>query len=415
MASVMTGSYSSGHGLQLSMHRLRSEAVTIAEVLSGNGYQTGAVIGSFPLDSVYHLDQGFETYDDNFSLPIVEMPGKPIFETRSHLDENLEEQTAFLREKLVNDAYRPDEDVTSAALQWIDHVRDGRPFFLWVHYFGPHERINASDPISEQEPDIIAAYDGDVETTDRAVGRLLAKFRDDELLDSSVVVYHSDHGQSLGEHGYVGHGMDLYDVSTRIPLLLRYPTRLPAGTRRSEIARNIDIRPTVFDLLDVQDPRPGMGRSLIQKRPPGTSGTVAYFETYLSTLFSQMLDVRGQGKVRAQIARQGLRGESSKLIVSRVVGPCQTGTQVRRETGGGYLFTDGNDVPEERCLAMSRKELYRADSQENPDDDESTVRSALVESLESTLWSLRTDRPELREEFVLSPEQEAKLRSLGYL
>jgi arylsulfatase A-like enzyme len=418
MASVMTGTYSNRHGLQLPMHRLKDESLTLAEVLSAAGYQTAAVIGSFPLDSVYGLDQGFDVYDDEFSLPILTIPGKKIRHVESDLSGNPWMQREVLAEKLTSDAYRPDEDVTSAALRWFTLVRDrDRPFFLWVHYFGPHERTDLSRGITEQEPDVVAAYDGEVEATDRAVKRLVDYLRRAGVLDSTLVVYHADHGQSLGENGVVGHGSVLYDAVTRIPLIFRYPSRFPAGVRRTDLARNVDIWPTVLDVLGVTGHTTGTGRSLAPAAAAGeTSGDepVAYLETYTTSISPRLLEIPGLGTVLGPIVRHGLRTHQWTLIVSRVVGRCAYGPRGGRNRDGSYYLEAPVDLDLSRCRSLKTVELYSAQRPEQRRFNVASEHPEVVAALRAALETMRTDHP-ANAAFELSPEEEAKLRSLGYL
>ena len=79
MSSVMTGTYPTRHGFKSTeVHTLRPDAIILAELLRARGYATAAVIGSYPLDSVYGLDQGFDHYDDAFTHPVLPVAGKRI-------------------------------------------------------------------------------------------------------------------------------------------------------------------------------------------------------------------------------------------------------------------------------------------------------------------------------------------------
>jgi len=115
MASVMTGSYAIHHGLRSTYQQLAPQNVTLAEVLHDNGYQTGAVVGSFPLDSIYGLDKGFDTYDDNFTAPLIIIGDQPITHVPSRFSADVEVQGKFGKEKQLNDSRRPDPEVTRAA------------------------------------------------------------------------------------------------------------------------------------------------------------------------------------------------------------------------------------------------------------------------------------------------------------
>ncbi len=343
MSSVMTGLYPGRHGLRLPIDKLAPNAVTMAELLHTHGFQTGAVIGSFPLDAVYGLDQGFETYNEDFSLPIINDPDAKISHIESRLPDDQTQQAEFIREKFKNDAYRPDEDVTDAAIHWIDTVRDGkRPFFLWVHYFGPHEKLLGNRSFVEQEPAIIAAYDPDVQANDHAVGRFLDHLRGRGLLDRTLVILHADHGQNLGENDYVGHSMHLDEPSVRIPMIVRYPARMPAGARRRDIARNIDILPTVLDATGARDVDGLPGRSLLPSLwNPGVvdvpaAQQVAYFETYVPTIVFAPLTLPKVGVLLGPVERHGVRTPDWKLVMRSFVGPCTWGALPTRDPFGAW-------------------------------------------------------------------------------
>jgi len=417
MSSVMTGTYSPTHGVQLPIHRLGPEATTLAEILAAHGYQTGAVIGSFPLDSVYGLDRGFQTYDDEFTLPIFAVPDKRVEHVESQLPEDAREQAAFVESKLKNDAYRPDDEVTDAALRWFEKVRNRRRFFLWVHYFGPHEKLIAAGGIPQQEPRIIADYDPDVEINDRAVGRLLDRMRSLGLLDRSLVILHADHGQSLGEHDYVGHGVDIYDVSVRIPLIIRYPRAFPPHARRTDMAANVDLLPTILRVTGIDVPGRWVGRSLLAADHPTNGGEApsAYFETYVSTFVSLVTQVDSLGNVLAPVAMRGMRTAEWKFIGRRVVGPCSRGEEYNRDGFGRFHLVDPVAMDEAKCREIKRTELYAVGDPEELPFNLAANETEVAARLEAIVAAVAESGRSLQHEFALTPEQERKLRSLGYL
>lgn len=422
MASVMTGRYSNEHGLRLPIYKLDPKAVTMAELLHARGFQTGAIIGSFPLDSVYGLDQGFETYDDEFSMPMIAVPGVPVQRIESKLPEQRDEQAAFITEKFKNDAYRPDEDVTDAAIRWLDTVRDGRPFLLWVHYFGPHEKLRGDSSFVSQEPDIVAAYDPDVEAADRAVGRLLDRLRALRILDDTMVILHADHGQNLGEHDYVGHSLRLDEVSVRIPLIVRYPRLVPPGVRRRDIARNIDILPTVLDVSATQAEGTS-GRSLVPSRadPSGlrvpADRQIAYFETYVPAITYVPMTTHELGTVLGPMRRLGVRTAGWKLLTDEMVGPCTRGEAPERDPFGTWILQNPVALDAERCEEIRTTELYReSDSPSRGLELSATHPPDVVAELRAVIRKHSDqETASVDGKFTLSPEQERKLKSLGYL
>ena len=413
MSSVMTGSYSSRHGVSLPIHRLGQSAITLAEVLHDRGYQTDAVVGSFPLDSIYGLDQGFDAYDDDFSRPLIAVPDQPIEHVESRFVEDPAEQAKFNNEKFINDAYRPDEDVTDAAIRTLQRIDVQHPFFLWVHYFGPHEKYEGGIGFHEQEPRIIAEYDGDVEAADHAVGRFLDALQAAGQLDRSIVVLHADHGQSLGDHDYVGHGLDLYDVSVRIPLIVRYPRTFPKGSRRADLVSNVDIMPTILDVLGLPAPPSVTGRSLVPNRRDQRHAD--YFETDTPTLVPVVTTMPLVGSVLGPTTMRGIRTPEWTLIIKRVVGPCSRGTGYERDAMGAPQLTDAVDVPLAQCQGLTTSELYKAGTPQEPRFNVVFSEPATTDALKARVAELSGADPNAREQFTLSPTQERKLKSLGYL
>jgi arylsulfatase A-like enzyme len=284
MASVLTGLYPTLHGLRSSnAHRLAPEEVTLAEVLGERGYGTAAVIGSFPLHSLYGLDQGFAHYDDDFTRPIWIHPDHEPGEAPRDLPETPEGRALFTLESALDNSRRTDAEVSDAALAWL---RDSRsePFLLWVHYFGPHSKPDWRRSPAEQERLHRGRYDADVREVDAEVGRLLDALDAEGLARRTLVVFHADHGESLGENGLLGHGGLLNRASVQVPLILRLPGAIPAGARLPALVRNVDIFPTVLDVAGGPAELELSGRSLLPLARRGAAAEdtprVAYMETF---------------------------------------------------------------------------------------------------------------------------------------
>jgi arylsulfatase A-like enzyme len=289
MASVLTGQYPTRHGFRsTNANRLAPENETLAEILASRGYSTAAVVGSFPLDSIFQLDQGFARYDDDFTTPIWIFPDHPAKHVASEFRDTPEERALFTLEKAMADSRRSDAEVTDAALAQLERFGDA-PFFLWVHYFGPHSKPDWRLSPEERDRRHVANYDPDVRTVDAQIGRLLAGLEAGGRAAHTLVVFHADHGESLGEDGYLGHGQLLNRASMHIPLILRLPGVIPAGVRVAPLVRNIDIFPTILALSGGPGRDPPAGRSLLPLARRGLLsrwlGTgederVAYMETF---------------------------------------------------------------------------------------------------------------------------------------
>lgn len=253
-ATMFTGQYPISHrvlsnGLDLAEHHR-----TLAEALGGAGYQTAAVVSSFVLHSKFGLAQGFEVYDDD--LPLEEALPRG------------EERTQYKGEEL-NEAFdRRAQFATSRALRWLERERDpARPFFLFVHYMDPHNRIDPPEPYlslfaNGPEGAAINRYDAMIAYTDQELGRLVDGLARLGLEDTLVVVT-GDHGEGLMEHGYMTHGVQIYEESVRVPFVVRWSGRVAPGSRRSEPIELVDLAPTLLELAGVPEQwERSRGRSL---------------------------------------------------------------------------------------------------------------------------------------------------------
>ena len=153
------------------------------------------------------------------------------------------------------------------------------PFFLWVHYMEPHDPFFAKDgtsfarvsqpyPPLEAAPSFRDAYDADIERLDQGVKELLDGLKARGLEDRVTIAFTSDHGEEFGEHGGYYHGVTLYQEMLHIPLFLVGPD-IPAVTR-TDIARHIDLAPTLAARFDAPLPSTWEGRDLLGSSTPPT-------------------------------------------------------------------------------------------------------------------------------------------------
>ena len=237
-SSIMTGLLPPAHGVRDNgAYALGDDNVTLAERLKAGGYVTQAFVSAIVLAKRYNLTQGFDGYDDD--LWAEDSP------------------------KLFMIRDRPASRTADRALAWIDRWAgspERKPFFLWVHFFDPHQ------PYQAPPEDVLQAatpYDAEIASADRGVGRLLDALRARGVLDDTLVVLTADHGESLGEHGEKTHALFIYDATVRVPLLFRYPRLFPAATVYSGSVRSIDIVPTVLAALGMPGGRETQGNDLV--------------------------------------------------------------------------------------------------------------------------------------------------------
>jgi len=222
-ATILSGLTPPHHGLRNNgAGRFPGQSPTLATLLSAAGYSTGAFVGSFVLDHRFGLAKGFDVYDDE----IERDPNAPG---------SLE-------------AERPASQVADRALAWLEKAgRDHeRPFFAWVHFYDAHAPYTPPEPYASRHKGV--PYDGEIAFVDAQVARLLERLDRSGLADSTVVAVTADHGEALGEHGELTHGLLLYEPTLRVPLILRGPG-LPAGKTVVTPVGLADLAPTLAGML----------------------------------------------------------------------------------------------------------------------------------------------------------------------
>jgi len=271
-ASVFTSLYPHRHGAFRNGVRLKEDRTTLAEILLARGYQTAAFVSGWTMrGTISGLNQGFLRYDDSFPT----------------------------RYKVVN-RERLAEDTVEAVRVSLDQHPLRPPFFLFVHFFDPHAPYRHHPGIRElleiqaqalpperREPKALA-YDSELAYLDLHLGALLQMLRLRGMLEETAVLIFSDHGESLGEHGYWGHGRKVYEQTLRVPIVLHAPGWFPEGRRVRDPVTTLDLLPTLLTLLGV--PRPPdltvEGRDLALRLRTGEPlpEERLYFETFKGTL-----------------------------------------------------------------------------------------------------------------------------------
>jgi len=265
MATILTGQPPSVHGAGMESGRLfplRPEPPTLAELLRGQGFQTGAVINVVFCDPASGLDRGFESYD-------------------------------FQTTDASNRGQRNAAATTDAALDWVGQVAD-RPFFLLVHYFDAHLTYDPPEPFDsmfleegleaipadfgsarqvmelrdgsipmppERRTALKARYDGELRFIDQEFGRLRAGLEGMGRWDNSLIVVVGDHGEEFWDHGGFEHGHSHYRELLRVPLIVHGPGRTGGGKRKHRV-RQIDIVPTILQHLGFPVPQDLPGSQL---------------------------------------------------------------------------------------------------------------------------------------------------------
>jgi arylsulfatase A-like enzyme/Flp pilus assembly protein TadD len=220
-ASMFTGQNPNVNGVRnTGGFALQPTSVTLATILHNHGWDTAAFVSASVLKSTFGFNQGFTTYDDH----ITAAP-----------DGN-------------NIAVRPGNITVDHAIHWLDNRKatPNKPFFLWVHLFDAHQPYHPPPPFDKEYKS--RPYDGEVAFLDQQVGRLLQAVDKESPESKTLVVLLSDHGQGLGQHGEYEHGIFLYDSTIRIAWVMAGPG-IPADRKVEQQAREIDLLPTVLNLL----------------------------------------------------------------------------------------------------------------------------------------------------------------------
>ena len=340
-ASILTGLTPPIHGVRNNgSHHAAESLTTLAEILGSEGYRTAAFVSAAVLERRYGLDQGFETYDDDLSTSRERHP------------------------RVVAD--RPAEATVDAARAWLDEVSPDERLFLWVHLYDPHAVYSPPAPYRDQYAGRL--YDGEIAYMDSQIGRLLQHSRLRQADDLAITVV-GDHGESLGEHGEQSHAILAYDSTLRVPWILSVRGG-PTGIIHRPPVGQVDLVPSLLDLLDLPVPEGLSGQSLlpILGSTHGADRSI-YAETYLPFY------TYGWAKLR--VVRQG----AWKYI----------------------------DAPEPELYDLSRDPWELTNLHDQREGMAHDLRRMLNESLETAGGGEKEASLELDNEAI------EKLRSLGYI
>jgi arylsulfatase A-like enzyme len=246
-ATIMTGQFQLSHGVRGNAgYVLPDDNVTLAETFRARGYRTAAEVAAPVLGAKTGIGQGFDRFRD--------LDAAGVERIRTEIaDAGGPARTLVLEERAA-------EDITRSAKIFITRNRQ-RPFFLWLHYFDPHELYLPRREFQAQLPN--HPYHAEILYTDQQIGRLIRHIEELGLRERTLVVIVSDHGEGLGEHGEESHAYYLYESTLRVPLLFWGPERLPAGLRVGALVRTADVAPTVLALAGIPAPPEMHGTSLL--------------------------------------------------------------------------------------------------------------------------------------------------------
>ena len=258
----------------------------VAEQFAGAGYYTFCVQSNWTLkNKLSGLARGFDLYDDEFT----------------------KKRWGILKSE------RDGDDVTRLALEYLEKRPANKPFFAWIHYSDPHAPYKLHAGFSPagghghggtREEKVRAHYDSEVAYTDHEISKVLASLPED-----TIVLFLADHGESLFEHDYLGHGRRIYHNNLHIPLMIR-GAGIKAGRSVAPV-RGIDIAPTLLGLAGLPKGKGMLGLDLLHEEVPMDRHRVV--ETYGGAV-PNLPGVKG-AMADARPMRQGVIHEGWKLIL----------------------------------------------------------------------------------------------------
>ena len=335
--SLFTGLEPGAHGvLDNSGYRLDPALPTLAELLKKGGYATGGAVSAIVLNAQSGIARGFDFWDD-----------KVESKRRTGMLE-------FVR--------RPGEKTADLLLGWMRHAGPA-PLFAFLHIYEPHAPCEAPEPFRSRTSD---PYDAAVAYSDAIVGGFLDELRKTGLYDRALIVFLSDHGEGLGDHGEMQHGIFLYRESLQVPLLVKLPGGALAGTSVKTPVQISDVFPTIGEALGV----PGF-----PERPGTTS----------------LIDLASGGP--APERRIFAENYSPRIRLGW--------SDLRSLISAGHQYIEA-PTPELYDLAADPAEKENLASRKPPE-----LRSMVAEA--------ERRKTALRPPSAIDAEQEKKLRSLGYL
>ena len=235
--ALLTSTYPFANGVLDNGIPLNPSAITLATVFKKAGYRTSAFVGSFVLDRRFGLSRDFDVYDGPLDI-----------------HNNLSTGQAERK--------RPGEQVTAAAQHWLE-TNANAPFFLFVHLYDLHAPYNLPRDPSLRHGE--TGYRAELAYVDQVLGDFFSFLQRRGLQQKALIVFTSDHGEGLGDHGESSHGYFIYQSTLHVPLIIQWP----AGAKRisqdriDEAVNLVDVAPTILEAVGLPRPSAMRGRSLL--------------------------------------------------------------------------------------------------------------------------------------------------------
>jgi len=351
-ATIFSSIYLSSHNVYKLSSGLSDKMIILPEVLKKKGFSTAIISSNFFVAPSYGFDQGVDFFYaiqpsviQHLSLGIImnDLSKKIGIINPIYLLIHME---YFLLKGTLS--YPSANRLNKVLFDWIDSV-NGKSFFAYLHYNDVHDpyfppapydemfltslqseihsslkpslkntqpalaisRMPDSFSLDEKQNYLISQYDGGIRYTDSCIGELIDELRKRKILDQTLIIITSDHGEEFFEHGGWGHSkIKLYDTNIHIPLIMRYPKKIPPGTVITELVQQVDLMPTILDMseTDLNAYKQMQGYSLKQLINQGDERFNSRF------VISESYRNRKENFIRA------IRNHKNKLILSDIRG-----------------------------------------------------------------------------------------------
>ncbi|UCH96592.1 MAG: sulfatase [Candidatus Aminicenantes bacterium] len=348
---------------------------TLPYFLKRFGYYSAAFISNWPLrKKLLALHQDFDEYVE-------------VFTRRRFLG--------------IFDSEGEAPEVTEKAIDWLEKKHKKR-FLLWVHYTEPHRPYVSHKNFTFDYQHVPAAtyppgtklkrikkYDSEIAYADFYIGKLLEKIKSLGLYHDALIIFHSDHGESFGEHDYYYHGRRLYNSTVHVPLVIKLPGSRLKNTVRHEIGSILDISPTIFSILNIPVYSKMEGISLFREGLGSLERTIL-FETYWGSVHRKRKNEKFHLKVKP--IRYALLNRSTKLIYN-----------LKKKAFEAYHLKD-DPFESQNVVTIGNK---------NPDLED--MKQALVNSIDRINKYIKVHRLYRLQDTSLSKQDLEMLKSLGYI
>jgi arylsulfatase A-like enzyme len=270
MASLWTGVFPQRTGVTRFDHALPDSALLPAEIFKDAGYTTAGIWRNGWVSANFGFAQGFDLYLRPSQRTDIAVERRGRAEAR---------------------VPGTDEDITLAGIEFL-RSNANEKFMLYLHYMDVHQYVYDDEaaklPFGTSISDV---YDRAIHWTDFNIGALIATLDELDLSKRTIVVITSDHGEAFREHGSEGHAQNLYQEVVRVPLIVSLPFRVDGGLVVDPLVRNVDVWPTVLDLIGLPALPDSDGVSLVpamQAAARGESAVVPPSLAYLDTVWGQI-------------------------------------------------------------------------------------------------------------------------------